>query len=462
MAIKMVDREHEVERLRELAASPPAFVVLRGRRRVGKTFLLRFALSGDRVLHLQAEEKPASLQIEAFARECSGLIPGEPPLSFTDWPAAFEFVEQQAKSGGPIVLVLDEFQYLAASQPSLESVIQRFWDRWERSGVKIMVVLSGSALSFMGGLLSSSRPLHGRSGFRPLLLPLTYREAAEFAPSDSSPAALIQRFAVLGGTPQYQKWAGTKSLKEILEKVILPPDAPLHNEPQHLIRQESGIREPGPYFGALEAVASGYSKTTAVAARLGIGQQLASGFLSRLEELGYLAKVTPLEPGNKGRARGYWKVSDPYFRFWFRFVQPNRSRLARGRIKEVADDIRKQLPTFVGPIFEDCCREWVGRYSELGATPLQIGSWWSRRHDVEIDVTGISKNEHLLLGACKWSRSRTGMGTLQELLRAQEHLGARAAHAKLLIFSRSGFSEELLSHAKPPSVSLFAIEDLFN
>ncbi|HXF71988.1 MAG TPA: ATP-binding protein [Actinomycetota bacterium] len=461
MRLEVVDREREIGELRRLAAHPPALVIVRGRRRIGKTFLLRVAFAGPRVVYLQAEEQPRPLQLEAFAEECRRLVPGNPPLSFRDWGEAFRFVEDQADRGGPLIVILDEFQYLAASDPGIVSTIQRSWDRWDAHRTQVMLVLSGSALSFMEGLLAVSSPAFGRSVFRPLLLPLTYRDSAAFAPGGTSPDRLIERFAVVGGTPQYQVWAGRRPLGRVIAETILPPGAPLHNEPEHLVRQEEKIREPGPYLGTLRAIAEGYGSTSAIAARLEMKQQLASQFLARLEALGYVVRAEPLEPGRRGAKRGYWRIADPYLRFWFRYVLPNRSRLARGRITEVAQEIRQDLATFVGPVFEECCREWVARYSALGAAALEVGSWWSRTHDLEIDVVTVERSGYGLLGSCKWSRRPVGERVLDALYAAKAALGPKAGRARLAIFSRAGFSPALRERAAREGVALVEVADLF-
>ncbi|MEI6452917.1 MAG: DUF234 domain-containing protein [Actinomycetes bacterium] len=462
MPMEVVDRQREIAGLRELAAHPPALVILRGRRRIGKTFLLRVALTGDRVVHFQAEEQPRALQLEAFARECSRLVAGAPPLSFGTWADALQFAGDQASHVAPLVIALDEFQYLASSDQALVSTIQRFWDQWDAQRTPVLLILSGSALSFMQGLPTGSKPTFGRSAYRPVLLPLTYRDCTAFAPEGASADALIERFAVLGGTPQYQRWAGSRPLARIISETILPPDAALHSEPENLIRLEDGIREPGPYFGVLQAIAEGYTSTSTIAGRLGVKQQLATQYLSRLRQLGYVARVEPLEPGAKGAARGHWKTLDPYFRFWFRYVLVNRSRLARGRIAEVAGEIREDLASFIGPVFEDVCRDWVGRCSALGEGALEVGSWWSRRNDVEVDVVTLDRRGYGLLGSCKWWRKRVGVAELDDLHRARAALGPKAAQAKLVLFARSGFSRQVEERAALENVSLVGLADLFD
>lgn len=459
--LEIVDREREISELRRLAANPPALAILRGRRRVGKTFLLRVALTGERVVQFQAEEQPRALQLAALAREFARLLPGEPPLSFADWGEFLRSAGEQASAAGPLTLVLDEFQDLVAGDPGLPSAIQRAWDDWDARRVPVTLMLCGSAISFMEGLLSASSPTFGRSVFRPLLLPLTYRDSAGFAAPGTPAERLIERFAVLGGTPQYQKWAGPAPIDRIIERTILPPDAPLHSDPEHLVRQEEGVREPGPYLGALQAIADGYTTPSAIGGRLEMKQQLVGHFLSRLEDLGYAARVEPLQPGERGRGRAYWKIRDPYFRFWFRYVLPNRSRLAMGRIGEVAAEIHSDLPTFVGPVFEDCCREWVGRYSSLGDGALKVASWWSRRNDVEIDVAAVGKSRYLLLGSCKWRRRPVGEDVLDELYEARASLGPAAARARLAIFARAGFSPALLARATAENVRLVEAAELF-
>ena len=459
MAIEIVDRERELRQLRALAGAPPGLVILTGRRRVGKSFLLRVALTGDRVVHFQAEEQPRPLQLAAFARECSPLVGGA-PLAFATWEDAFSFLDGQAKQDGSLVAVLDEFQYLADEDAGLVSAIQKWWDRWDHENTPVLLVLSGSALTFMVGLLSGQEPTHGRSVWRPVLQPLDYRDASEFAPRGLSPVELVERYAVLGGTPQYQRWAGARPLGEILRDVILSPDAPLHRDPEHLVREEDEIRDPGPYFGTLEAIAAGYTTPTEIGSRLEAGTQLVNKYLKRLQALGYILKVEPLEPRGKGKARAYWKISDPYLRFWFSQVLPNRSRLARGRIEEVAREIEGRLSTHTGHVFEDVCRDWVGRVSPLGSKADEIGSWWNRKSNVEVDVVALDKNGYTVLGECKWRKDPLDVDVLDELFRAQAVIGPKANQARLALFSRSGFSDELRARAANEGVELVTVADL--
>lgn len=454
-----VDRDRELAQLRELAfAAAPSLIVVRGRRRIGKSALLREAMPSGRVVSFQADEQDERTQLDLLAREAARLLPGQPPLAFDDWDAALSFLGAQAEEA-PLVVILDEFQYACASQPALPSIIQRHWDTWDGAGRSITLVLSGSALTFMDGLLAHGAPLYGRATYRPLLLPLTFRDAAEFAPGNASEVSLIRRFGVLGGTPQYQVWGGARTLPRILRDTILAKGAPLYEEPLQLLRGETDLREPRPYFSILRALAAGKTRTGEIASGVGLDTSPTSRLLDRLVELGYVESREPLAPSRK-QARAIWRISDPFFRFWFRYVFPNRSRLERERIAEVLAEIEQDLDSYMGCTFEEVCREWVGRYSQLGSTSDRVGSWWSRKGDAEIDVVAMQGRDYVLLGSCKWS-SRVGEGALNQLYEHRVLLGRRAAQARLAVFSRDRFTSELVTRAAAEDVHLVTAADLF-
>jgi len=181
--------------------------------------------------------------------------------------------------------------------------------------------------------------------------------------------------------------------------------------------------------------------------------------LSRLEALGYVEGRAPLSPKGPEPKRSSYRLSDPFFRFWFRFVFPNRSLLERGRVEEVLRIVERDLDSFMGLAFEDCCREWAGRYAG-DALPHseQLGSWWSRDGQSELDVVGASRGRYDLLASCKWSKS-TPASALAQLLRQRQAL-PKARSAKLAIFAR-GFSAELKQRAPEEDVSLIDLDTLF-
>lgn len=454
----LIDRVDEVRRLRRAVANAPQLVVMRGRRRVGKSFLSINAFEGPRLLFFQADEQDARGHLDLLAREARELLPGRPPVAFSDWDEALAFIGDQALVE-PLVVVLDEFQWLWNAQPALDSMIQRRWDAWQRNRVPVVLLLSGSSLINMQRLLEPERPLYGRADYRPMITPLDFRWASQFAAPRSTAEERLRRYAVLGGTPQYQVWAGPGTIDEIIPERILSPGESLYEEPLHLLREEQTIRAPGTYFDIMRAIAGGathHNEITQQAGGLDIGA--VSRMLDRLRSLGYVELREPLGQGGPIAKRGVYRIADPFFRFWFRYVFPNRSRLQRGRVKEVYADIAADLDTFMGLAFEEVCREWAGRYAEGVPHFGEVGNWWDRLGKTEVDVVATDRHRFVIVGSCKWSQ-RASANVLDSLVDDARVLGPTAEGAQLCIFAR-GFDPALTRRASREGVRLIDADEL--
>jgi uncharacterized protein len=457
---QLIDREREQELLRDAtSAGRAALIVMIGRRRVGKSFLLARTFAGARTVSFQGDEQDERQHLDLLAQEAGRTLLGSAALTFATWDDALTFLGDQARHE-PLTVILDEFQWLKAAQPALDSIVQRHWDRWDRDGVPITLVLSGSALTLMERMLERGAPLYGRATARPRVEPLDYRDAAAFA-TTSEPVALLRRWAVLGGTPQYQLWAGPGELRRAIATRILRKDAPLYDEPRHLLREGEGIRDPGTYLAILRAIASGATSHNAIAQRAGVPTGNLVRKLERLEDLGYVTAVHPLGPGG-AEGRASYRIADPFFRFWFRYLAGNRSRLESGRVEEVLDEILADLDNVMGWAFEQCCRQWAARYADEAALgrPREIGSWWSRDGRTEIDVVGVRDHRYVLVGSCKWRRT-ADVDVLAELRRQQDALGPKAARAQLVLFARERFGTRLREAAAAEDVLLVSGTDLF-
>lgn len=458
----MVDREQELDRLVEAADNAPQLVIVRGRQRVGKSYLVERALGDRRGIFFQADEQDERGHLDLFGQEAGALLPGSPTLQFGSWDEALRFVGAQAAQA-PAVLALDEFQWLWEAQRALDSILQRHWDRWQRDGVPVTVVLSGSALAKMEDLVAPGRPLHGRADYRPLLLALDYRRAAGFADPGTRPEELLRRWAVLGGTPQYQVWAGPGPIADVIAGRILSKGESLYEEPLSLLRAEQTIRTPGTYFKLCAAIAGGATQHNLIADKAQIAQSNVAKMLERMEVLGYIERRQPLTRRGFEDNRGVYRLADPFFRFWFRYVWPNRSSLERGRVKPVAERVMDDLDNFVGPVFEDCCRVWLGTYCDdpLAAGITEVGSWWARNHEPEIDVVSLRGRRYGPLGTCRWD-SRADSRVLAALESDSEALlGLGAdADAEMVVFAR-GFSRDLRSRAQREGVRLVSAAELF-
>lgn len=458
MATSLIDRGRELARLREAIEHPPQLVVMRGRRRVGKSFLLVHGLARGRGVFFQADEQPERAHLDLFAAEVARLLGPRVPLRFDSWDQALETLGELAREE-PVAVVLDEFQWLMAAQPALDSIVQRHWDRWQREGTPVTLVLSGSALRLMEQLLEPGAPLYGRADYRPLLSPLDFRDASRFGAKRLDAEDKLRRYAVLGGTPQYQVWAGAGDLDELIPARMLSKGESLYEEPLHLLREEQEIRDPATYFAVVRAIAAGQTRVSQISNAAQIPTPNLAKMLSRLGALGYLEARAPIGPRGPEARRMSYRLADPFFRFWFRFVFPNRSLLERGRVKDVMKIVKRDLDSYMGSAFEDCCREWVGHYAgEAMPASQQLGCRWSRDGQTEVDIVGISRSRYDLLASCKWDRKASST-VLGQLIAHRDSLG-RANAAKLAIFAR-GFSPELRRRAAEEDVTLIDAEGLF-
>src|SRR6185437_627441 len=333
----------------------------------------------------------------------------------------------------------------------------RHFDRWERERVPLALVISGSALSMMEQLLEGGRPMFGRAGYRPFLQLFDYRDASLFA-GERSVTQKLQRYGVLGGTAQYQVWAGDSSIQGIIPRKILTKDESLFEEPLQLIRGESAIREPGNYYEVLRSIARGATQFNEILQRSKAPSgQLLTSRLERLATLGYIAQGQSL--GGNGSTS--WSVSDPFFRFWFRYVYPNRSRLQRGRVEEVCEAILADLDNHMGSVFEQVCRDWAGRYSTDTALAgaEEIGAYWTRTHDVEVDLIARDRKGVLAVGSCKWS-AQANTHDLDRLIELRGRIRG-AGNATPYVFARD-FHPALLQRAERERIRLVSADELFS
>ncbi|MGH3280043.1 MAG: ATP-binding protein [Trebonia sp.] len=457
---EMIDRHRERQRLVDATQTTPALIVVIGRRRVGKSFLLERTFNGEHVISFQGDEQDESHQLELFAAEAGRVLLGSDALRFASWDAALSFLGEQARTT-PLTVILDEFQWLKRAQPALDSIIQRHWDRWDREALPVTLILAGSALTLMEQLLERGAALFGRATARPRVEPLDYRDAAGFT-TDKHPESLLRRWAVLGGTPQYQVWAGDGPLSDIITNRILAKDAALYDEPRHLLREGEGIRDPGTYLSILRAIAYGATQHNEIAQQAKATSAGLAPKLARLEDLGYIERRFPLTADEREQRPGY-HIEDPFFRFWFRYVAGNRSRLERHRVAEVSEEVHADMDNTMGWAFERCCRRWATAYADekVTGTPRQIGSWWSRDGQTEIDVVGVSRHRYTLLGSCKWRRV-VDNDVLDQLRDHQAVLGGRAAAARLIIFGRDQFTPALRERAAAEDIRLVSATHLFH
>lgn len=432
---------------RELDRRRPSVVIVRGRRRVGKSRLLVEATRARPTIFYQATRIAGSMSLALFKDQALRVLGPDPLLeALGDWLGVLAYVEQVAADRLPgLTIVLDEFPYLCDVDPALPSVLQKFCDGVRERGTALNLVLCGSKISFMEELLGEKNPLHGRHTMDLDLPPLDFRATARFFPEWSLDEQL-QAYGLLGGIPYYLNLCSPEfNLRENLLDLVLTTGAPLGDEPNNLLQAE--LRDVSRYASILRAIAEGCTDSGAIIGRvreLKDASTLAP-YIQKLAELRLIRIVRSLDASERERDRRYY-IDDPFLAFWYRFYLPNLSPLVSGHAEDVwRHVIEPRLDDHLGGIFEWICRDYARRYlNEALPVPAQeVGQIWAA--DYDIDVAGRLLDGSAFAGECKWWSAKVGVNVLERLRETsgRSSYEQNAGQRYHLLFSRSGFTPEL-------------------
>lgn len=469
---EFLDRREELARLDEWWAGPERMPInLYGRRRVGKSWLLRRFAHGKPAVILASERLAPGTQLARFANLLEPGLGVRPQIP--DLASLFRAVHRMA-SGAKTLVVIDELPWLlpgaeAEIERALSSIQAVMEEERERSQLKL--VLCGSAIAQMQGLMSERGPLHGR--LTPLeVRPLRYIHARPFLDTLDL-ARRLERFAVTGGMPRYLDILGHGELKRTVCTRVIDRNGPLWNEGRVVLEQE--LKQPGVYFSILEQLATGAKEAGRIASGGQIEHTVVSRYLATLAELRIVRRRLPVgaRPASRG---GHWELGDPFLRFWFRFVFPFQSELETGlRAGDVwTSAVQPALSDHVAPVFEDVCREWTR--ANYGHVAQRVGGWWGparndlrrsgERTNEEIDVVGMAGDRVTIVGECRWRSKPMDGNVLREIedykLPALRQAGLRVdEHPQILLFSRAGHNRTLQDAAtRDRRVRLLGIADV--
>lgn len=468
----LFDREVEWSHLAAFTGSGSAGLrvgVLYGRRRLGKSFLLRrLAREHAGIYHMALEEEPAPA-LQRFADTVGaarGLTPGQ--LRFRDWVDAL----RAALSGPESLLVLDELPYLL-TQPlgaAIPSALQALVDESRDAGDSPpkRVILCGSALAVMADLLSGSKALRGRAQLDLVLRPFDYRTTADFY-RVRDPDVAFRLYAVLGGVPGYRDLLDDASpqtaqeLEDLLLATVCNPSHALFSEPSYLLREDPRVTDRALYHSILDSIARGATSPTQVATDVGRDVRSLAYPLDVLTTAGFVDKEDDLLLQRRPTLR----VADPVVRFHDLVINPRLAAFEDRRTGPAWRDAQASLRTqLFGPAFEALAREWTGRHAaetsvggpvgEVGTTVVNDRAGRSQ-HQLDVVVLAAGQRRQSrqpsirAIGEAKDSDRIRGLDDLARL----EHIrgllvdrGVDAAAAKLLIFGRSGFDRALTASAR--------------
>ncbi|HFD39296.1 MAG TPA: ATP-binding protein [Anaerolineae bacterium] len=465
-----INREAELAHLERLYRSERAeLFVLYGRRRVGKTGMLRAFCADKPHLFFIATLSSDRDQLAAFSQQIWQFDHPEAPEGFTfpSWEAAFRALADLPSDRGRPVVILDEFTYLISGNKALPSILQKVWDETLQHS-RLFLVLCGSYVGMMEKeVLGYQAPLYGRRTGSYLLPPLDLPAAAAFFPA-YSPIQQIEAWAVLGGMPYYlQTFSDAQGLWANIQSQILDVTGPLYNEPHLLLMEE--LREPRNYFSILRAIAQGRTRLNEIAQAAGVGDaRTTSRYLDILRQMRLVRRIVPASESRPEKSKkGLYRLADPFLRFWFRFVHPYRGSLELGLAPAILKQrVQPAFDQFMGYAFEEAAQGHIAqlaRRGELDFLPERIGHWWDRQN--EIDVMAVSDSEGaVLLGECKWSARPVGGNILAELERKAALLQAtgRWPRVTYALFAKQGFTDALRAHAarREGEILLFSAADL--
>jgi uncharacterized protein len=447
-----VGRAQELTRLRkELSLARPSLVVVYGRRRIGKSALLKEAAKDRPHVLYQATRVTPSLNLEGFKAEIARSLGADPLLDgLGDWLGVLTYLARKAADMPGLIVVLDEFPYLVEGDQALPSIIQKFWDAVVANEGKLNLVLCGSMIAQMEDLLAERNPLYGRQTLPLEVKALPLRDAAGFFP-DYPAEDRILAYAIFGGIPFYLRLCDSSaSLEENVTNLLLADAGALVDEPNVLLQSE--LRETQRYASILAAIADGCTKLGEIGGRVrDIKDSVSlSPYMKRLERMRLVRAVHSLDASPKSRDTRYF-VDDPLVAFWHRFVRPNMSSVMQGFGPEIwRHQVAPRLDEYMGGAFEEICRGYARRHAQesLPSPAQEIGQIWGA--DYDIDVAGRLLDGSMVYGECKWRRGAIGADVLATLIEraGRTDYGRGVEDRYFVLYARTDFKTGVQERAK--------------
>ena len=406
--MKFLGREKEILDLEKEYARDGGFVVIYGRRRIGKTTLIKQFIKSKTAFYFLATKEVESQSMKRFAGVIARTT-GNSVLqkaAFSDWLDLFQAVADY-KPNEKKVLVIDEFPYLVKVNDSFPSILQNAWDEILKDS-NVMLILCGSLISMMKKhALSYESPLYGRRTAQMRIAPLPFTTVYENQKLSFEEAA--EQYSITGGVPKYMEFfSDVQPLYEQIKENVLSKNGFLYEEPNFLLTDEVQVLTN--YFSIIKVIADGNHKLGTIAGILGLETSALTPYLKTLSELGFTEKQVPVTEKNAEKTRkGLYFISDNFLRFWFRYVYPYKGELELDNMQISLDELDKDFKEkFVAFAYEDICKEIFARLCSdkaIDFTPSKIGSYWlnDKSGNTQIDVMAVDTvNKRLFAGECKY------------------------------------------------------------
>lgn len=468
--MRFIGRKNELHTLNTEYNRNSSFVVIYGRRRVGKTTLIKEFLKNKTAFYYLATEELESQSMKRLANVIARTTKNTllQKIEFTDWLDLFQLIADY-KPEEKKVLVIDEFPYLVRTNSAFPSILQNAWDEFLKDS-NVMLILSGSLIGMMQKhVLSYDSPLYGRRTAQMRLTPLPFTSIYETQNLPFEQA--VEQFALTGGVPKYLEFfEDGRPLEEQLKDAVFSKNGFLYEEPNFLLKSEflTAVN----YFSIIKTIADGNHKLGKIASALGQESSSLTPYLSTLSDLGFIEKRTPITEKNPEKSRkGLYFIADNFLRFWFCYVYPYKGELELDNMQIVLDEIHKDFKEkFVAFAYEDICKDVFAKLCSNNAisfVPSRIGSYWLNDYDgdTEINVMSVDhQNKQVFAGECKYHTKPVDASVYFALKEKVDNAAEiRKSFPKYNIiyglFSKSGFTKRMLDIAKENPNILLIHED---
>ena len=468
--MRFIGRKNELHTLNTEYNRNSSFVVIYGRRRVGKTTLIKEFLKNKTAFYYLATEELESQSMKRLANVIARTTKNTllQKIEFSDWLDLFQLIADY-KPEEKKVLVIDEFPYLVKTNSAFPSILQNAWDEFLKDS-NVMLILSGSLIGMMQKhALSYDSPLYGRRTAQMRLTPLPFTSIYETQNLPFEQA--VEQFALTGGVPKYLEFfEDGRPLEEQLKDAVFSKNGFLYEEPNFLLKSESLTAVN--YFSIIKTIADGNHKLGKIASALGQESSSFTPYLSTLSNLGFIEKRTPITEKNPEKSRkGLYFIADNFLRFWFCYVYPYKGELELDNMQIVLDEIHKDFKEkFVAFAYEDICKDIFAKLCSNNAisfVPSRIGSYWLNDYDgdTEINVMSVDhQNKQVFVGECKYHTKPVDAPvyfTLKEKVDNASEIRKSFPKYNVIygLFSKSGFTKRMLDIAKENPNILLIHED---
>lgn len=433
---QFIDREDELRVLEErFGRSEPEFIMLYGRRRVGKTELVTRFIRDKPSVYFLAEEKRYADNLNEMKEMMGDFLKDEEfkLMKFENWVQLSKSFLGRIKER--TVLVIDEFPYLVRQNKGIPSEFQKMWDMHISKSKEVMLILIGSSVSMMEKMLGRKSPLFGRRTAQLEAKPIDVFRIKEFLPGYGAEDR-IKVYGCVDGIPMYlRQFNSDLPVFDNIENIFFRRDALLYNEAELLLRQE--FREPANYFAILRAISFGNTRQSEIVNYTDIDKTVISKYMQNLEEVRIIRREYPVTEKKEKKRSARYRFSDNYFRFWFRFVYPNKTLIEKSSQKAF-EIMRENYHEYLGFVFEEAAGELLWKTRPFNFT--RLGRWWHKER--EIDLVALNEeSKEITFFECKWKDLKEGkarkiLGELKEKSESvdwqrgkrKEHFGLIAKH----------------------------------